>query len=188
LLAVNGSLTLTGATLDINAVAPAASSYTIATYTGAVPAFTTVNGMPPGYSLDYATAGVIKLVTGSSAYDTWGAPYGLATGSEGGDLDNDGLVNQQEFAFGLIPNDGSSVNPILVQLDKTTGTFTYQRLTASGLTYSIWTSPDLSTWTKDTAAIQTPTTVGANQSVLVTLSATPKPLTATKLFVRVQAD
>ena len=191
LLNVSGSLTLTGATLAITAVAPAASSYTIANYTGAAPAFTTVTGMPSGYALDYTTPGVIKLVPSATPYDTWIAGYPSLTGPDAlstADPDNDGLVNQQEFAFGLIPNSGSSVNPILVQLDKTTGQFTYQRLTASGLTYTIWTSPDLATWTPDGGASESTTAAGANQNVLVTLSATPKPLTATKLFVRVQAN
>ena len=84
-------------------------------------------------------------------YNTWGAPYGLTIGSEGGDLDGDGLTNQQEYAFGLIPNSGSSVNPILVQLSKSAGTFTYQRRKPSltGLTsYKILTSTDLVTWTR----------------------------------------
>ncbi len=188
-LEVTGDLNLTGSTLDLNAINPGTGgTYVIATYTGTRTG--SLGGtLPAGYSVSYDDANKeIELIVTGSAYDTWGAPYGLATGSEGGDLDNDGLTNFQEFAFGLIPNSGSSVNPILVQLDKTSGTFTYQRLTASGLDYSVWTSPDLATWTRDDTAVQTPTTAGANQSVLVTLSATPKPLSATKLFVRVQAD
>ena len=96
------------------------------------------------------STGVLSLaVVTATPYETWGSPYGLTAGSEGGDLDNDGLTNFQEFAFGLIPNSGSSVNPITVQLSKTTGQFTYQRLNGSGLTYTIWTSPDLVTWTED---------------------------------------
>ncbi len=188
-LQVTGDLTLTGSTLDLNVVTPGtAGTYIIATYTGTRTG-SLGGSLPPGYTVNYDDANKeVELIVVGSAYDTWGAPYGLGTGSEGGDLDNDGLTNQQEFAFGLIPNDGSSVNPILVQLDRTAGTFTYQRLTASGLTYTIWTSPDLATWTLDSGALQTPTTAGVNQNVVVTLSASPKPLTATKLFVRVQAN
>jgi autotransporter-associated beta strand protein len=189
LLAVTGDLDLTGSTLAISGTATS-GTYVIASYTGTRTAI--LGGtLPAGYSVNYDdTSKKVELVVSTSAspYETWGAPYGLTAGSEGGDLDNDGLTNQQEFAFGLIPNNGSSVNPIVVQLDKTTGRFTYQRLTASGLNYTIWTSPDLSTWTKDDTAGQAPSTVGANQNVVVTLSASPKPLTATKLFVRVQAN
>ena len=70
------------------------------------------------------------------------------------DNDNDGLSNQQEFAFGLSPISGSSVNPILVQLDKGAGTFTYQRRAGTGLTYKILTSTTLQagSWTEDAAA------------------------------------
>ena len=109
--------------------------------------------------------GNLAYVNAATPYETWGSPYGLTAGSEGGDLDNDGLTNFQEFAFGLIPNSGSSVNPITVQLSKTSGQFTYQRLNGSGLTYTIWTSPDLVTWTEDGAAIQNVTTGSPNDSV-----------------------
>jgi autotransporter-associated beta strand protein len=64
----------------------------------------------------------------------------------------------------------------------------FERLAGSGLTYSVWTSEKLITWTEDTAAIQTPTPARANESVAVTLSATPKPLTASRLFIRVRAN
>ncbi len=190
-LAVTGNLDITGATFTLNAVTPTPGTYTIATYSGALTStFTPSPALPAGYSLDYSTTGQIKLTVPITAtpYETWGAPYGLTAGSEGGDLDKDGLTNFMEFAFGLIPNSGSSVNPITVQLSKTSGEFTYQRLAASGLNYTIWTSPDLATWTQDTGAIQAVTPAGANQSVVVTLSATPKPLTASKTFVRVKAN
>ena len=139
------------------------------------------------WTFDEST-GILSVADSSgSPYETWGSTYGLTAGSEGGDLDNDGMTNFEEFAFGLIPDDGSSVNPITVQLNKTTGQFTYQRLAASGLTYSVWTSPDLVNWTEDTGAAESATTVGDNESVEVTLSASV-PLTASKLFVRVKAQ
>ncbi|MCB1134222.1 MAG: autotransporter-associated beta strand repeat-containing protein, partial [Verrucomicrobiae bacterium] len=89
------------------------------------------------------TTGALSLAVGASNdYETWGAPYGLAAGSEGGDLDNDGLTNFEEYAFGLVPNSGASVNPIAVPLDKGTGTFSYTRRDISlqdpVLTYSVW--------------------------------------------------
>ena len=128
--------------------------------------------------------GNLAYVNAATPYQTWGSPYGLTAGSEGGDLDNDGLTNFQEFAFGLIPNSGSSVNPITVQLSKTTGQFTYQRLAASGLTYTIWTSPDLVTWSQDTG----PPFKTSPRAVLTIpcRSPSPAPLPASKLFVRVK--
>ncbi len=130
--------------------------------------------------------GNLAYVNAASPYATWGSTYGLSAGSESGDLDGDGLTNFQEFAFGLIPNDSSSVNPIISQVNPTTGQFSYQRLAASGLTYTIWTTTDLVTWTQDTSAVQNVTTGNPNDTVQVTL--TGAPLTASKLFVRVKAE
>lgn len=130
--------------------------------------------------------GKLAYVNAASPYATWSSTFGLSAGSESGDLDGDGLTNFQEFAFGLIPNDSSSVNPIISQVNPTTGQFSYQRLAASGLTYTIWTTTDLVTWTQDTNAVQNVTTGNPNDSVQVTL--TGAPLTASKLFVRVKAE
>ena len=126
-------------------------------------------------------------------YDSWLLSYPsisapadkLATA----DPDGDGLTNQQEYAFGLSPASGSSVNPITEQLDKSIGKFSYTRREApatTGLTYTVQTSADLLTWTPDTTATQTVTaTTGGVQTVQVTLSGAI-PLTAPTLFVRVK--
>ena len=125
----------------------------------------------------------------TSDYDAWKSANGV-TGGEADDDDSDGLTNQEEYAFGLAPNSGSSVNPILAQLDHSTGTFTYQRRKPSltGLTsYKILTSTDLATWTEDATAGQVATAIPAtdNESVVVTLTTPP---TAAKFFVRVSAN
>lgn len=130
--------------------------------------------------------GNLTYAVNASPYQTWGNAYGLAAGSESGDLDGDGLTNFQEFAYGLVPNNGSSVNPIISQLNPTTGQFSYQRLNGSGLTYSIWTTTDLVNWSEDTGAVQSVSTGSPNDTVQVTLSGAP--LTASKLFVRVKAQ
>ncbi len=140
--------------------------------------------------------GVLSLQnTGATDYDTWIGSFTFDLGANTtptGDPDNDGLTNDEEYAFGLAPNDGASVNPITFQLNKTAGTFTYTRRdnALTTLTYKVWTSPDLAVWTQDTSATQDdaagPNGVGV-EPVVVTLSAT-KPLAATKLFVRVTAD
>lgn len=142
--------------------------------TGAKWVFTTANGN-------------LAYVVTATPYETWGLAYGLTAGSEGSDLDGDGLTNFEEFAFGLIPNSGSSVNPITNQLNNTTGQFAYQRLAASGLTYTIWTSTDLATWTEDTGAVQgVPTVNGQVETVPVTL--TNGLLSNPKLFIQVRAQ
>jgi hypothetical protein len=67
--------------------------------------------------------------------------------------------------------------------------FSYVRRKPSltGLTFKVWTSSNLTAWTEDTGAVQTPVDAGDNQTVSVTLSGT-KPLTAPKLFVRITAQ
>lgn len=134
--------------------------------------------------------GTITVPGSGTPYSIWADSFlpGNDVSDPGGDNDNDGLTNQQEFAFGLSPIDGSSVNPVLVQLDKTAGTFTYQRRAGTGLTYRILTSDTLQagSWAEDLSAGQVATPSGDNETVVVTL--TGAPLTATKFFVRVAAD
>lgn len=139
------------------------------------------------------TTGTLTLTdSGGTDYDTWAAIYSPADLSDmGDDNDNDGLTNQQEYAYGLSPVSGSSVNPILVGLNKSAGTFTYQRRKQSltGLTYTVLTSPNLVTWTPNTPSgeVVTPIASTDNESVAITLSGTI-PLPATKFFVRVGAE
>ena len=108
-----------------------------------------------------------------------------------GDPDHDGMTNFEEFAFGLDPTKGTSANPIKVPLDRTSATFTYTRRAtpaATGLVYTVWTSPDLVTWSK-TAYVATEgaiTTANGVETVPVTLSGAP--LSAARLFVRVTAE
>ena len=142
---------------------------------------------------DTRFSGTGTLIVGPVApYTTWADSFlpGNNVSNPAGDNDNDGLTNQQEFAFGLSPISGSSVNPIVVQLNKTTGQFSYQRRAASGLTYKILTSTTLATgsWTQDVTASQVAgaTDGNGNQTVVVTL--TGAPLAASKLFVRVAAE
>ena len=136
--------------------------------------------------------GNLAYVNAATDYDTWKTDNGV-TGGENDDDDSDGLTNHEEYAFGLDPTGGSSVNPITVPLNKTAGTFTYTRrdpvTKATGLTYTIWTSTNLVNWNPETdlTAVQTPGTPDGNgiQQVVVTL--TPAP-TAPKLFVQVRAN
>ena len=108
-----------------------------------------------------------------------------------GDPDHDGLTNFEEYAFGLDPTKGASANPIKVQLDKTSASFTYTRRAtpaSTGLVYTVWTSPDLATWS-NTAYLATEgtlTTANGVETVPVTLSGGPP--SAPKLFVRVAAE
>jgi len=124
-------------------------------------------------------------------YQLWAASFsGFTDTDPTHDPDGDGMTNQQEFAFGLDPTKGSSSNPITAQLDKASGAFRYTRLkqTTSGLSFKVYTSPDLIRWTEDGAATQRITATDYDvETVEVTLSA-GKPLTESKLFVRVAAE
>ncbi len=110
---------------------------------------------------------------------------GTATVANGG-----GLTNQQEYAFGLSPVSGSSVNPITTPLHQATGKFSYTRralaLQSPALAYTIETSTTLVGWTVDAGATQSVSTVGAVETVEVTLS--PGLLSNSTLFVRVVAQ
>ena len=100
--------------------------------------------------------------------------------------DFDGMTNHEEFAFGLDPTSGASVNPITQQLDKATGVFKYRRTKNSGLTYKVFYSSNLSAWTLDSSATQSPVpAVAGVETVTVTLAAAT--LLDGKLFVRVEA-
>jgi fibronectin-binding autotransporter adhesin len=165
----------TVATLTINGVGKSAGVYSSSDPSGRI-----------------TGTGTLTVTSGGSPYTTWANTFlpGNDVSNPAGDNDNDGLVNQQEFAFGLSPISGSSVNPILVSLDKTTGTFTYQRRAATGLTYKVLTSTTLAagSWTEDTVATagQIATASGSNETVVVTL--TGAPFAAAKLFVRIAAE
>ena len=75
------------------------------------------------------TTGELTLDIGSD-YDDWVTANGVV-GGENDDDDNDGLTNHEEYAFGLDPTGGSSVNPITGPLNKTSGPFAYQRRTTA---------------------------------------------------------
>lgn len=133
------------------------------------------------------------LVVPPSDYGDWLKGYTFAPGADTsptGDPDGDGLTNFQEYAFGLNPTSGSSVNPITVPLDKSTGTFSYTRRATpatTGLTYTVWTSTDLANWTKDAGAVEgTVTTADGVETVPVTISSGL--LNESKLFIRVIAS
>lgn len=133
--------------------------------------------------------GTLIYTITATDYELWANSFSPSIGLPAADDDNDGLTNFEEYAFGLLPNNGNSVNPISVPLDKTAGTFSYTRRSGSDLVYSVWFSENLADWTEDTGALEGTTVPnGDNEIVEVTLSAMPgNPLPA-KLFIQVRAD
>lgn len=135
---------------------------------------------------------ITATLGGGSDYDTWKSANGV-TGTATDDDDNDGLTNFKEYAFGLNPTAGSSVNPISVVLDKTSKTFIYTRrtisLSAPAFDYSVWFSTNLGAWTKDTGTSQMVTgTSGQVETVQTTLSALPGDPLPDKLFIQIRAE
>lgn len=133
--------------------------------------------------------GELTLDIGSD-YDAWKTANGVI-GGENDDDDNDGLTNHEEYAFGLDPTGGSSVNPITSPLNKSNGKFSYTRralgLPDPALAYTVWYSTDLSTWAQDNGATEgTPSLAGEVETVEVTVS--PALLTNPKLFIQVRAN
>lgn len=138
----------------------------------------------------FTTDGTIKVIAVGDDYAAWVAESEFDSGDDttpAGDPDDDGMNNRQEHAFGLDPKDPASLNPITVFLSKQAGTFTYVRRKSTGLTYKVWTSPDLTKWTRDATANQSATAIPAtaNENVLVTLSSPP---TNPRSFVRITAE
>ena len=154
-LVVNGSLTIdnTSAVLAVTQLsAPTVAVYVIATYTGPTPAaFSSVTGLPDGYSVVYdyddgITNTNIALVGTPTGYASWAATN---AGGQAADLDfdNDGVLNGVEFFMG---ETGSTftANPGVVD-----GKVTWPKSAGFTGTYAVETSPDLATWTPQTEGV-----------------------------------
>ena len=99
--------------------------------------------------------GTLTCEVTATPYELWANSFTPPIGLPAEDDDNDGVTNFEEYAFGLTPDSGASVNPIATPL-KTDGTFSYTRRTDSGLGYSVWFSTTLESgsWTEDTGAVE----------------------------------
>lgn len=175
------------------------SSYVVAEGTSLTGTFSSV---PAGYTVTYNATQAILSQSSGSDYTTWATSFGLQdpwlgtdpalNGEASADPDGDGMTNRQEYAFGLIPTSGSSVNPIIEQLDKSNGTFKYTRRATpatTGLTYTVKTTTNLANWSKDVTATATQSVIGTAGSVeTVQVTLTGAPLAAPKIFARVEAE
>ena len=149
---------------------------------------------PPGvYSASnsdfIAGTGTLTVSTGPATdYDGWSVFHGL-TGGPDDDDDLDGLSNFEEYAFGLDPQNGSLVRPVILPVNPATGILTYtrRRQALTGLAYTVRFTTDLQTpWNEDPGAVQTVTaTSGEVETVQVALSSAL--LSNSKLFVRIAA-
>ena len=180
-----GDVSNTVGTLTINGVAKAPGTW------GA-----TGSGATHIDNTHFAGVGTLTVTTGPTLtdYEVWLDPFfpgvtdPLVIG-DSADPDGDGVTNHAEYAFGLLPNSGTSANPITVPLNKGAGTFTYTRRdpALTGLTYTVWISTDLAVWTEDAGALQSagPTDPNGVQAVVVTLTTPP---TTPSCFIQVRAN
>lgn len=191
---ISGSLTLNfGDTLALTAPSqPANGTYTLVTATGGIntaPTTVTYSGIT-GATVSLVGNSLVMTIGAASDFSTWISGFTFAPGSDTtatGDPDHDGLTNQQEYAFGLIPNSGSSVNPIKSLLNKATGQFIYTRRKPSltGLNYTYQFTTDLAVWNDFTPT----TTVSDNADPIEAITVTaPAAVTNNgKVFIRVKA-
>jgi len=151
-------------------------------------------GKPPGvYSAlnsDFITGpGTLTVLsTPVSDYDIWKSPFGLV-GAPDADDDHDGLSNFEEYAFGLDPTNGQSLQPIVKSPDRATGTvgYTRRRPALTGLIYSVWFSTDLHGWEQDIGATQGGVALNGDiEHVSVNLSGNL--LAEPVLFVQIRAN
>jgi hypothetical protein len=145
------------------------------------------------YSGDSAYAGSTDSLVQSvslSPYNAWAGLGGFnLSGGPDDDDDGDGLSNFQEFAFGLDPTSGASVNPITVVSDLAAlGQFSYTRLAASGLTYTVWVSTDLQDWGIEPAAVTEEAGEPDENGVQTVIVELIDPPGGGSVFVRVKAE
>lgn len=167
-----------------NAPATPEPAYPV-TITGVLSQFDSANPFTSGYQV--FPRGTADLAAGTlSDFDTWTLATG-ATGGMTGDTDLDGRDNAFEYAFGLSPTSGGSVNPFTSILNKTTGEFTFSRrkpsLTGLAYTYQYHTSLT-GAWTAFTPAV-TPVSNGGDPVEAVTVTVPAVLLTEPKLFIRI---
>jgi methionine-rich copper-binding protein CopC len=120
----------------------------------------------------------------------WTAKYpGANLADPNADFDGDGLSNNYERIWGLNPTNAASRNLFASIVNLKTGNFSYTRRTQAltGLSYTVWTSTNMLSWTQDSGAIQTPgAPVAEVETVAVTIS--PALLNQPRLHIRMRAQ
>lgn len=100
------------------------------------------------------------------------------------------MSNEEERIWGLNRTSAMSRNPITFNSDLESGRFTYTRRnqTLTGLNFTVWISTNLSDWTEDTGAQQTPGTPDSYGVQTVETVLSPGLLVNPKLFMRIQTS
>jgi hypothetical protein len=158
------------------------------TITGVLTQFDSSSPFTSGYQLLPRTPADLAMGT-LSDFEAWLAATG-ATGGMGGDSDFDGRDNGFEYAFGLNPVSGGSVNPFVVPFSPATGTFTYSRRKPSltGLDYRYEYSTDLGTVWQDLVPALPEVSNNGDPVESITIEVPAALLDEPRLFIRLIAD
>ncbi|MGB0258200.1 MAG: right-handed parallel beta-helix repeat-containing protein, partial [Coraliomargarita sp.] len=112
---------------------------------------------PNGGSGDFEIDYIRGAGPGETDYSIWASGwYGGYLSDPWSDWNGNGLSNQAERLWGMDPFVAGRNSAIIEPLDPGSGVFTYTRrdVGLSDANYSVWVSTDLTTWTEDTAAVQ----------------------------------
>lgn len=132
-LTVSGTLTITGATLNVTTLgAPGQAAYIIASYGILNGNFANTSGIPAGYAINYNynAQNQIALVQTADAYGAFETANGIAGAGSNTDSDADGIKNGIEFVLGGDPSGpGSASNALLptTTVDATYLNFVFRR-------------------------------------------------------------
>ncbi len=130
-LTVNGNFDITGAALNLSVTAPTAPSYILLSYTGTLTGdtFSSVTGVPAGYTLKYDVSGAqIRLV--KDGFAAWATANGLS-GDDTADFDHDGLSDGVEYVLGTSPTTPSTSAAPVSATPGANFTFTFTRSRAN---------------------------------------------------------
>lgn len=153
-LDVAGALDLTGSTLDLiqtGSAVVAGKAYTLATFGSLTGAFTTVNNLPPGFSLHYGDHAILLISDTPDAYTTWSyLTHELAGEAALPDSDSDGddMNNALEFVLAADPKQPDGTKLPAMEIDDGNFLFSYRlNPAASVAVVSAEVSTDLVEWT-----------------------------------------
>lgn len=196
-LTVTGNLDITGAALNLAVTAPTAPTYILLSYTGTLTGdtFSSVTGVPTGYTLKYDVSGSqIRLV--KDGFAAWATANGLS-GDDTADFDKDGLSDGVEYVLGSSPTTSSANAAPVSATPGANFTFTFQRSHANmtedvSVDIEVGTDPAVMTTTYHvgaTTATSTPgvtvTDNGATDTVTLTLVRAPDATKFARLRVTV---
>ena len=190
---ISGSLDLNAGnvlTLTSN-TPPQPGIFILATATGGITGTPGTVNLPPGVKGSVTVNENSLALIVRSDYTNWLSTFTFAPEADTsptGDPDRDGLVNFNEYAFGLVPDSGTSASPVTTLPSRSHGTFSYTRrsVALSNLTFTYeWSDTLTGAWTSFSPVLETSNFASPVETITVGL--TPALIGKPALFVRVKA-